>query len=107
MSGKESDETLESEIQFLEEKKVVWWDAIAAFSNEKTDGKILRQAFTPEQYRIIKALLTKLGEALDWHMDKQEDPHSETLGDKISRLDAKLRNHRHETGKTFSAKPEF
>ena len=31
----------------------------------------------------------------------------EKLLDKIDNLEAKFRNHRHETGKTFSAKPEY
>jgi hypothetical protein len=98
-------ETLESEIQYLENKDVAWWDVISAFSNE-TDGKILGQAFTPEQYRIIKALFTKLGKALDWHSDENDEPH-EKIQEKIRILDAKLRNHRHELDKNFSSKAEF
>lgn len=31
----------------------------------------------------------------------------EKLLDKIENMEAKFRNHRHETGKTFSAKPEY
>jgi hypothetical protein len=102
---KKMDKTeLEKEIEYLEDKETVWWDAISAFSND-TDGKVLREAFTPEQYRIIKALFEKLGNAHDWHADEDEEPHP-ILRTEIKNLDERLRNHRHEN-RSFNSKPDF
>ena len=44
-----------------------------------------------------------------FHIPKAEDiiDSIEKLLDRLDALDAKLRNHRHDTTKTFSAKPEF
>ena len=44
-----------------------------------------------------------------FHIPFAEDMNNsiEKLLDKIENLEAKFRNHRHETGKTFSAKPEY
>lgn len=44
-----------------------------------------------------------------FHIPYAEDINNsiEKLLDRLDNIEAKLRNHRHETGKTFSAKPEY
>jgi len=44
-----------------------------------------------------------------FNIPKAEDINDsiEAILDKIDNLEAKFRNHRHETGKTFSARPEY
>jgi hypothetical protein len=89
----------------LENKDTLWWDAVSAFTND-LDGKLLAKAFSPEQYRILCAMFKKLDAALEWHDSEENENAHPLLLKKVDNLDAKLRNHRHETGKTFSAKPE-
>jgi hypothetical protein len=98
-------ETLESEIEFIEREDISFFDVFSAITND-TDGKILAKAFTSEQYSIIKAIVKAISDAYEFHDGKESESHPD-LREAISKVEAKLRNHRHETGKSFSAKAEF
>jgi hypothetical protein len=71
------------------------------------DEKLLEKAFPDPQQRIVLvALFDRVLDMLQYHTE-EEEPHEEQLGEKIRNVDAKLRNHRHDTTKQYSAKPEF
>jgi hypothetical protein len=57
-----------------------------------------------DDYRDIPLVIASI-----FHIPFAEDINDsiEKLLDKFDNLEAKFRNHRHETGKTFSAKPEY
>lgn len=59
------------------------------------------------QTKMLKIFLDKLLAFIDdYHNGKDSESHPD-LRETIKTLEAKFRNHRHETGKTFSAKPEY
>ena len=63
--------------------------------------------FTREQRVALIAIFQRIIQSEDFHQYTDEKPHGETLGKTVSNIEAKLRNHRHDTTKTYSAKPEF
>jgi predicted transcriptional regulator len=68
--------------------------------------KELAKVFSPQQLDVLSAIVAKAVAAIEWHNGKDSDAHP-NLEEKVNDLAAKFRNHRHETGKTFSAKPEY
>lgn len=77
-------------------------DLIEYLMNEKEDSGF-DKLFTREQRIALLALFRKVMYAQEFHEFKDKNPHDEQLSD----LAAKLRNHRHDTSKQYSAKPEF
>jgi hypothetical protein len=72
------------------------------------DEKLLEKAFPePQQRIVIVALFNRVLDMLQYHTEEEEDPHEKEIGVRLDNLDAKLRNHRHDTTKQYSAKPEF
>ena len=75
-------------------------------SKEFIDLKVL----TNEQAQIMAAIIRSLMWLVDdWHNGGKNGDESahEDIREYMKNLEAKFRNHRHETGKTFSAKPEY
>ncbi len=105
MSEKE-EEKLESELKYIERKDISFYDVLSAITNN-TDGKLLGQTFTSEQWRIIRALAKAVNDFIEFHTSGDDDEPHKNIKAEIEKVDARLRNHRHETGKVFSAKAEF
>jgi predicted transcriptional regulator len=99
--------TLKGVIEYITEKKgASIWDINTMLSNKDEEYKELEKVFSPQQLEVIGAIVNKAVLALEWHNSKDSDAHP-NLEEQLSDLAAKFRNHRHETGKTFSAKPEY
>jgi hypothetical protein len=82
-------------------------DEIIAFLVED-DEKLFEKAFPNiEQRAAITALFSRTLDMLKFHTEDDESAHEEYLGKKLANVDAKLRNHRHELDKTYSAKADF
>ena len=65
------------------------------------------KAFTKEQRITLIAIFERILDIHYYHTDDEETPHTDTIYKKIESAEAKLRNHRHDTTKSFSAKAEF
>ena len=104
MADKELDEMLE----YLQKKNgATIWDMETLFEGKDEDIKQLLKIFNPQQLAVLRAIISKALYGLgEWHNSKDSDAHPD-IQEKINDLSAKFRNHRHETGKTFSAKPEY
>jgi hypothetical protein len=71
------------------------------------DQALLKTLFTEEQLRFIKILVKNVIKAFEFHNTETLAEAHPDIRESIDKIDAKLRNHRHELDKTFSAKPEF
>jgi hypothetical protein len=80
---------------------------IDELADELKDNKFFQRAFSPDQIKFLSFILKRIAFNANFHEYDDSAPHDETIGKEIVRLEKKLENHRHETGKTFSAKPEF
>lgn len=76
-----------------------WWEDLIAILLEDED---FEKAFNREQRTVLLAVFKRIVAMLRWHREEDEEPHK-----MIATIDAKLRNHRHELDKSYSAKPEF
>jgi hypothetical protein len=68
------------------------------------------QAFSVEQRQLIADLINEILTWYKFHTEDDSEPHPKafkSIAEPLDKLEAKFRNHRHETGKTFSAKPDF
>ena len=75
--------------------------------NGFSDAETLRKIFTDEQLEFIRILVNNVINAINFHnTDSLAEAHKDIQAD-IEKLEAKLRNHRHELDKTYSAKAEF
>ena len=75
--------------------------------NGFSDAETLRKIFTEEQLAFVKILVNNIIKAIVFHnTESLAESHMDIRKD-IEHLDAKLRNHRHDTTKQYSAKPEF
>ncbi len=70
------------------------------------DKATLLKIFNAEQLALITQLLKNVVAALEWHNKEDSESHPE-IRESIKSTDAKLRNHRHQLDKNFSAKAEF
>ncbi len=79
--------------------KVTLQDLLKRFDASQKADKIIN-----DDYWDIPMVIASI-----FHIPKAEDMNNsiEKLLDRIDALEAKLRNHRHDTTKQFSAKPEF
>jgi hypothetical protein len=75
--------------------------------NGFSDAETLHKIFTDEQLSFIRILVSNVIKAFEFHNnDSLAEAHPE-IKEELEKIDAKLRNHRHDTTKQFSAKPEF
>jgi hypothetical protein len=70
------------------------------------DKATLLKIFNEEQLAIIVQIVKNTVAALKFHDTEQDDSHND-LRENIEATNAKLRNHRHDTTKQYSSKPEF
>ena len=82
-------------------------DDLITFLLDGGEAGSFAKLFTKEQRIALIAIIQRIVQSQDFHQYKDERPHEESLGKIISTNEAKLRNHRHDLNKTFSAKPEF
>ena len=105
--SKEDEITLKGVLEYITEKKgATIWDINTLLQDKDEDYKELEKVFSPQQLEVLSAIVAKAVAGLEWHNGKDSDAHP-NLEEKVADLAAKFRNHRHETGKTFSAKPEY
>jgi hypothetical protein len=71
-----------------------------------SDAETLRKIFNEEQLRFIQILVKSIVAALSFHRNEDDGVHP-CIREELKKLDAKMRNHRHELGVAYSAKPEF
>ena len=78
------------------------------FDNKNTpEGKAFDAAFNKEQKEMLRVLILPIVESVLQHIVEDEAPHFRSISKLHEDLSSKLRNHRHELGKTYSGKPEF
>lgn len=74
-------------------------------SQHPDDKKPFLKIFNEDQLELINIIVNFAVEALKFH-DEHEESHEASRKD-VAAIDAKLRNHRHQLDKNFSAKAEF
>ena len=72
---------------------------------DPNEREILLTIFTKEQLEVIHAIVFSTKQAIDFH-DSFESSH-EKLRTKMTKNEARLRNHRHEMSKNYSGKAEY
>jgi hypothetical protein len=87
------------------------WEMSSFFEglNEKynaDDKTAMLKVFNEEQLAVVTQILKNVVHALEFHGTEDDGTHPD-LREQIKKVDAKLRNHRHELNKNFSAKAEF
>lgn len=82
-----------------------WSDDLTKFL--KTDPEFAKLFPDKEQREALIAIFAKVTFMVDFHTYEDTSPHGETLAKKMFETDAKLRNHRHQMDKSYSAKAEF
>ena len=103
---KEEEKQLKEMVEWLIDKDTNLWDIQDAFNN-KDDFALFKEIFGEVQAKFFKALLNKTIYALfTWHNEKDEESHQD-IRNKVSKLDARLRNHRHDFSKTYTGKAEY
>jgi hypothetical protein len=81
------------------------WDEDFAVFLEKDEA--FAKLFSKEQKQALIAIIDRVIKMINFHAYDDKAPHEDTLSDRINQTDSKLRNHRHDLGKQFTAKPEF
>lgn len=105
--SKEDEITLKGTIEYLTDKKgATIWDINSILEDKDAEYKELEKVFSPQQLEVLAAIVAKVVAGLEWHNGKDSEAHP-NIEEKVDDLAAKFSNHRHETGKTFSAKPEY
>jgi len=93
-------------LDFWESTDFNLWDLQSTLA-DKVNFEIYVAVLGKPQAELLKYLLGKMLWTLDeWHDREDTDSHHD-IREAMKSLEAKFRNHRHETGKTFSAKPEY
>ncbi len=87
------------------------WDTDQFFTYLTKDlCKSVSASFTEEQRMILVSIVKRMLFVLEYHTVELErmglSPHK-GVRDQIEKLEAKLRNHRHEMNQLYSSKPEF
>ena len=84
-----------------------WGDDFTKFlESDETIAKL----FSKEQKQALVAIIGRVVKMINFHACEDKAPHEDKfiqLNDNTEKVDAKLRNHRHDLGKQYSAKPEF
>ena len=100
------DKELEDYFAWLIDEEINLWDIDEAFHNDK-DFKMIQKILGEKQALFFKALIHRFVYAIfEWHNKEDEESHSDIRAN-ISKLEARFRNHRHETSKTFCGKAEY
>ena len=82
------------------------WE-LTTYFDTPVDRKTFEKIFTKEQTVFLGCLLKQIIWALDeWHNKNDEDSHKD-IRNKLKKLAAQFRNHRHDTSKVFSGRAEY
>lgn len=112
MSETRQKQEIKDLLEWLEDKKggvaSIWgMDEVLNNMEGKTDQASLRAIFSEDQLRFIRILVKNVVHAIEFHnSDSLAESHPD-LREDISKIDAKMRNHRHNLDQTYSAKAEF
>lgn len=83
------------------------WEMSSLLSDPQGEDKAtLLKIFNPEQLAVIAQLATNVVSALEFHSQEDEEAHP-IIRNKLDKTEAKLRSHRHQMDKNYSAKAEF
>ena len=100
------DKDVKEQVDLLNSEKMNLWELATLFKNP-ADVTTMKKIFPQtEQYELIKTIVLTVVAALDFHNTEDDSAHP-SLDKADKDLAAKFRNHRHETGKNYSAKPEY
>jgi len=100
------DKDVKDFLDWLESDDVNIWE-LDNYLKDKHEQKTLNKIFTNEQLIILRAIIRHSIWSLDeWHNEKDEESHAD-IREQIRKLEARFRNHRHETTKKFSGKAEY
>jgi len=75
--------------------------------NGFSDAQTLRKIFTEEQQEFIRILVSNVIKMMTFHNTESLAEAHKDIHEEIEKINAKLRNHRHDLNKTYSAKAEF
>lgn len=99
------DKDISEMLAFFKSDECNLWELENLFTDQ-VDFETLKKMCPEPLATIIKTIVEKCVKALEWHDSDESEAHADVRKAR-SDLEAKFRNHRHETGKTFSAKPEY
>jgi hypothetical protein len=99
------DKDIKETMDFLVSDAINIWELSGLFDNPK-DVEVLKKMFPEPMFTMLKAIVKNVESMIEFHNENDDSAH-EDIRDSVKNLEAKFRNHRHETGKTFSAKPEY
>lgn len=103
---KEEEKKRKETFEWLIDKDTNLWDIQDAFNN-KDDFVLFKEIFGETQAKFFKALLNKTIYAIfEWHNEKDEESHQD-IRNLMRKMDARLRNHRHDHSKAFTGKAEY
>jgi hypothetical protein len=83
----------------------IWGDDLTKFLKESEEFAKLFP--NKEQKEALIAIFANINFMVHFHAYEDTNPHESTLAKRLFDSDAKLRNHRHQLDKNFSAKAEF
>ena len=102
------DKDVKETLDFWQDKDTTssLWEWDSYFGN-KIDRDTFEKIFTKEQTIFLERLIKDMVWALDeWHNKDDEDSHKD-IRNKLKKLAAQFRNHRHDTSKVFSGRAEY
>lgn len=100
------DKDVKEFLDFLKGDECNIWE-LGNYFEDKEDAELLKKIFNPVQFEVLKVIVSKTIWALDeWHNQKDDSAHQD-IRDKIAKIEAHLRNHRHDYSKTFTGKAEY
>lgn len=103
---KEAEKKKKETFEWLINKDTNLWDIQDAFNN-KLDFVLFKEIFGEVQAKFFRALLNKFIYALfKWHGKDDEESHQD-IRSQLKKMDARLRNHRHDYSKAFTGKAEY
>ncbi len=107
MSEKPKEQTTKEFLKDLNEGDFanIWEMDTYLQSKNPEDRADFLKIFNEEQLELIGIIVNQVVKAMKWH-DEYDEAHAD-LRKEVNNVDAKLRNHRHDTTKQYSAKAEF
>lgn len=84
----------------------LWEFAEFIKTENEEDKKTLLKIFNEEQLKFLKIFAENVVNALEFHTNEDDSTHPD-IREKLTNVDGKLRNHRHNLDQTYSANAEF
>lgn len=102
-----TDKELKDYFDWLTDEKQNLWIIEEAFDNKK-GFELIKEILGEKQARFFKSLIKRVMYALfEWHDKEDTDGSHKDIRSQLKKMDARLRNHRHETSRTFCGKAEY